>query len=131
MADERNDTGERVGRVETRIDALESKIDRVVDVVDRLASHINKPTPHQWGPILAAVGLVGGFAAGYTTIIANPITHRQEENSADIDYLEGLAVESAAERGVLMERTRWLMKTQEDIDMHGSRRWVDGDRGDR
>jgi len=84
---ETNQAGERVGRVEARMDSFEDKLNRVVDVVDRISQTIHRPTPHQWGPILAAVGLVAGFAAGYTTIIASPITNRQNENSEDIDTL--------------------------------------------
>jgi len=122
---ETNPAGERVGRVEARMDPFEDKLNRVVDVVDRISQTIHRPTPHQWGPILAAVGLVAGFAAGYTTIIASPITNRQNENSEDIDTLESELFRINYIIGGLEERSIRQAEHARDVDLYGSRRWVE------
>lgn len=128
MLEEDYTHSERVSRVEARMDNIENQLARLITGLDKLTAAVHRPQTVQWGWILAAVFGITTLAGGYTNIVTGPITKRQTENSADIDYIEAALVSLNSRVGAIEARQEageardvLMRQTLRDVDLYGPR----------
>ena len=137
----------KISRLEARIESLEKNVSRMVDTVERLTGVVHRPQVTQWGWVISGVSVIIGTALAFTTLVTMPIKEtvvmnaalqqtnnvRQEQRLNDLEQKQHddgnkvIRTEALLEahQGYDVQIHALMMQEVRDIDLYGSRRWVE------
>lgn len=108
---------------DARIGALETTVETGFSQLQSSISQLmiqSRPAPTNWGVIVAAIMGVLALFGGYSLLLNQPILQILDRHEQHLEMLHDVEQKQAA----MDARLNSLEARIEDVDAHGSRRWV-------